>query len=357
MAARKPGRFAMPRIGGPLPEAEGPRRPGPMAAAGRDSAEALTRLAEEQAEARRRNADDADAWRSAQADGRVLRRLPLAAVDAASLPRDRLGLDAVAQADAMEELKASIRERGQREPIEVWEEAGEDGAPVFRLATGWRRLEALRQLHAETGEDRFAAVLARVAPAAPRAARYLAMVEENAVREDVSFAEMAHVALAMARDPEAGVADAGEAVNRLYAALHKVKRSNIRRFVELLEAAGDLLPAPQEIPKNLGAEAARAIQADPRALAALRAGLRGAQDAAAQNAALAEAVRGRPAAIAAPGRTVAPGATLRVATSAGELRVTARDGELRLRGAVDFAGLPRERLAAAVAALGAALEE
>lgn len=364
MSVRKPGRFAMPRISAPVtPEGDptAARRPGPMAVAGRDSAEALTRLAEEQAETRRRNADEADAFRTARAEGRVLRRIPVAAVRTDTLPRDRMALETVSQSAEMDELKASIRARGQREAIEVWVVGDESQPAEYHLKTGWRRLEALRQLYAETGEERFATALARVTRGEQdRAGQYVAMVEENAIREDVSFAEMAHVAIAMANDPCASVASAEEAVNRLYGALHKVKRSNIRRFVELLQAVGDALPSPRDVPKNLGADVARAIQQDATSVQALRAALSGASDAASQNAALAAFLaRGDLAPIegwnAAQARRPSAGRR-KFEFHVGGLKVTARSGELRLRGDADFTELSRERLEAAIAAFSKALD-
>lgn len=355
------GRFSLPRIGQVLADPpEAGRRVGPMAVAGRESAEALTRLAEEQTEQRRRNADDAAVFRRAKAAGEVLERLPLGAVESRSLPRDRLDLDAVAQSESMEELKASIRSRGQREAIEVWPV----GQGIYELKTGWRRLEALRQLYLETGEERFATVLARVmeAGAEVRALLYVDMVEENIIREDVSFAELAHVAVAMARDPAAGVADADEAVNRLYGSLHKSKRTIIRRFVALLDAVGDLLPVPQAIPKHLGAEAARLLGAGREHAAGLRQRLAGVTDAVAQNEALADfiaAEAGAPAPsraeVVARGRRETARARQKFEFHHQGMKVTARPGEVRIRSDEDFAELPRERLEAAVAAFRAAL--
>jgi ParB family chromosome partitioning protein len=351
----KGGRFALPKIGA-APLDAGARRAGPMAVAGRESAEALTRLAEEQAEQRRRNAEEAEAWRRAVRVGLVLERLPLDVVRAQSLPRDRLDLDGVARADAMEELKASIRARGQREAIEVWQVAG----GFYELKSGWRRLEALRQLHAETGDERYSTVLARVVGGAmDRAGLYIDMVEENAVREDVSFAELAHVAIAMAKDPLSGVSNPFEAVNRLYGALHKSKRAVIRRFVELLVAAGDLLPVPQAIPKHVGADAARCLGVAGERRPVLRRMLAEAVDAETQNAALAAFV--------ASGETAeAPVASPAVARSKGGerqkfefhhagMKVTARVGEVRIRCDEDFVDMPHDRLEAAVAAFRAAL--
>ncbi len=198
------------------------RSPGPMGAAVRDAAENLQEVTEAKVEQRRRNAEDAKSFRTAQDEGRVLVRLPLSDIATDDLPRDRLELDVVAASDEMEELKASIRERGQKEPIEVY--LGVDGR--YQLKKGWRRLTALSQLYGETGEAQFATVIARVeAGQADRILRYVDMVEENVVREDLTFAEMAQVAIIAAQDDGVEEADPSELVNRLYGALHKTKRS------------------------------------------------------------------------------------------------------------------------------------
>jgi ParB family chromosome partitioning protein len=359
----KGGRFALPRIGqGPSEVPEASRKAGPMAVAGRESAEALTRLAEEQAEQRRRNAEDAEAFRKVKRAGDVLERLPLDVVQTRSLPRDRLDLATVARSDPMDELKASIRSRGQREAIEVWPV----GNGIYELKTGWRRLEALRQLRAETGEARFATVLARVMPAGSeiRSLLYIDMVEENIIREDVSFAELAHVAIMMARDPMSGVANPDEAVNRLYGSVQKIKRSTIRRFVELLRAAGGALPVPQAIPKHLGAEAARLLGPIGEHAPRLRQLLDGAKDAAAQNAALETFIAERTAPpTPVPTESVAAEPARKGGTPGRQkfefhhegMKVTARPGEVRIRCAEDFVDMPRDRLEAAVAAFRAAL--
>lgn len=358
----KSGRFTMPKIAAPLGSATSPddarRKPGPMAVAGRESAEAVTRIVEEQTEQRRRNAEDAEAWREARSDGLVLVRLPIDRVNADSLPRDRMALEAVAASEEMEELKASIRARGQREAIEVFE--AEPG--VYQLKSGWRRLEALRQLLAETGDARFGRVVAKIdGSGGDRIGLYVGMVEENAIREDVSFAEMAHVALAMAQDALTPVETAEQAVSLLYGALNKVKRSNIRRFVDLLEMVGDVLPEPRAVPKNLGAEAARILAADCGRLAALREALERAGTAEAQNAALQALVEQRQGARgdgggAGPSRGRVD-ARQKYEFHHAEMKVTARRGEVRIKGRKDFASMPREKLEAAVAAFRAALED
>ena len=96
------------------------RQPGPMGAAVRDVAENLQEATEAKIEQRRRNAEDAKTFRQAQGEGRVLYQIDLSEIFTDDLPRDRLALEEVAQSDEMEELKSSIRERGQREPVEVY---------------------------------------------------------------------------------------------------------------------------------------------------------------------------------------------------------------------------------------------
>jgi ParB family chromosome partitioning protein len=193
------------------------RRSGPMGAAGREVGESLAAATEAQVEARRRNAADARAFRAAQEGGLVLSRVPLDDIRVDDLPRDRMALDDVATSDEMDELKASIRARGQREPIEVYRDA--EGR--LQLKKGWRRLTALRLLHAETGEARFAEAVCRIdGSAAARVELFIDMVEENAVREDLSFAEMAQLAIAATRDPACGFASYDDAIRRLYDSLH-----------------------------------------------------------------------------------------------------------------------------------------
>jgi ParB family chromosome partitioning protein len=157
---------------------------------------------------------DARAFRATQEGGLVLSRVPLDDIRVDDLPRDRMALDDVATSDEMDEPKASIRVRGQREPIEVYRDA--EG----RLQL-WRRLTALRSLYAETGEARFAGAVCRSdGSAAARVELCIDMVEENAVREDLSFAEMAQLAIAATRDPACGFASYDDAIRRLYDSLH-----------------------------------------------------------------------------------------------------------------------------------------
>src|SRR5919106_7042327 len=81
--------------------------------------------------------------------------IPLDAIDEAALTRDRAALDPVAQS----ELSASIAVSGLRIPIEVFELAEPDGDRRYGLISGFRRLAALRELHAAAlDKERYAAI-------------------------------------------------------------------------------------------------------------------------------------------------------------------------------------------------------
>ena len=326
------------------------RAPGPMGTAVRDVAETVQEATEAKVEQRRRNAEDAKLYRSAQEDGLLLVHLPIAEISTDDLPRDRIALEQVAQSDEMEELKASIRERGQKEPIEVY--CGSDGR--YQLKKGWPRLTAITQLLTETGEERFAQIVARVeAGQGDRVLRYIDMVEENVVREDLTFAEMAQVAITAAQDPEVDETDPAALVLRLYGALHKVKRSYIRSFVFLLVSLGDDLKWPKAVSRNLGVAVARSIHSVAQA-DALRGKLSGCATPEAQNDVL-TAFLEQGDAPAEPAAPEPPSPKQKFEFYVGQTKVTARQGELRLVSDVDFAGTPRSRLEEAVKAFHDAL--
>ncbi|KNG92170.1 ParB/RepB/Spo0J family partition protein [Pseudaestuariivita atlantica] len=324
------------------------RSVGPMGAAVREVAESLTQSTEAKVEQRKQNAEDAKSWRAAQEDGRVLERVPLDDVDASDLPRDRLELEAVAASDEMEELKASIRERGQKEPVELYV----DRFGGLQLKKGWRRLTALRQLFAETRDDAYATILARIdRGSADRINHYVDMVEENVVREDLTFAEMAQVCIAAAQDDFVDGYNAEDMVLRLYGALHKMKRSYIRSFVFLLENLGDDLKWPKSVARNLGVDVARRLR-DGGDIEGLREALRAASDIPAQIRALEAVLK--------PDRPAPKDgdkAREKFEFHVGEMKVTARQGECRIVARADFASLPRDQLERAIKAFQDVLDE
>lgn len=188
----------------------------------------------------------------ARASGRLVLRLALDQIEENHLARDRIAADPQDMAD----LVASIRARGQQMPIEVVAL----GKGRYGLISGWRRLRALRHLQAETGEDRFAHILAL--PRAPEsmAEAYRAMVEENEIRADLSYYERARIAALAAG---AGVyPDARAAIAGLFSAASRSKRSKIGSFLSIWQALDGRLGFGPAIPERLGLQLARAIEGD-----------------------------------------------------------------------------------------------
>jgi len=206
-----------------------------------------------------------EAMETARAEGRLVQALPLDAVEAGHLLRDRLPPDPASSpttANAVSEdasaLLESLRQRGQQVPIEVRDMGPDHPGPRYGLISGWRRLMALRQLHVETGEDRFATVLAVLRRPETAAEAYVAMVEENEIRVGLSYYERARVA---ARAAETGVfEDASAAIDVLFSTASKAKRSKIRSFVRIYEALEDWLAYPSAIPERLGLKLAKALE-------------------------------------------------------------------------------------------------
>jgi ParB family chromosome partitioning protein len=197
--------------------------------------------------------------RQARDSGRMVLDLPLSSVKATHLQRDRMHMDP----EEMASLETSIRNRGQQMPIEVV--ALPNGQ--YGLISGARRLAALTALHAETG-DRFGSIQALLRPFEDAPEAYLAMVEENEIRADLSFYERGRLAHEAAR---LGVFDsAATAVKVLFQHAPAPKRSKILSFVALHQALGDALRFPEAIPEKLGLALVKALQGNPDRIQQLR---------------------------------------------------------------------------------------
>jgi ParB family chromosome partitioning protein len=336
-------------------------RRSPMAAAVRETADSLRARGETEARIRAENDALAHEHVRLKRAGLVLDMVPTDRVEADKLIRDRApGPDA-----DLAELKASILAIGLSNPIRV--EARADGR--YELIQGWRRLRAFIELEGEHRDGRFTHIPAGiVGPGDAIRTSYRRMVDENMVRKDVSFAEMARLAQAYAADAATGCPDVDAAVTALFGSAGYQKRSYIRAFAELLDRIGDALAHPQALGRNLGLDIRRALETDPAAERRLRAALAGAPGRdAAEEAALLRAALGtgaRPAAASPADQDDAPKprpqrararTTLRLATSYGEMRCVATDGRLELLGPTDFAAVDPRRLETAVAGLLGAL--
>ncbi len=332
------------------PEPQGRR--GPMAAAISENADALRERASAEAAIRAENDRLAHEHVRLKKAGLITDLIPLERIRTDKLTRDR----SATTDPELEELKASIRAIGLSNPIRV--EAVDDG---YELIQGFRRLAAYRALHAETGDDAYARIpAALVAGGEALEALYRRMVDENLVRRDISFAEMAQLALAYADDPGTDVDNVEDAVARLYASAARQKRSYIRHFASVLRALESRLRFPEAIPRKLGLDLEKRLS-DPGFATRLKARLAAAFPATAEQElevlryAAKTGLATRPASARA-GRSAAK-TTLRCTVPAGTVRCAARDGKVELTMARDFSSIDRHRLEAAVAAFMAQLDD
>lgn len=235
---------------------------------------------------------------AAEEQGRVIKTIPIADIRLDELNRDRMVIDE----GEMETLKASIAERGQQTPVEVLRIPG-----GFGLISGLRRIMALEAL----GRQEVLALIRR-----PEGAQdaYLAMVEENEIRADLSFYERANIAVTATGS---GVyPTAKRAIAELFAHTTSAKRSKIGKFVVLRDTLGKALNFPAAIPEKLGLDLAAAIEADRALAKRISDTLRNnpPADAAAERATLERALRagkGQGAARTAKPRQIAPGVALK----------------------------------------------
>lgn len=250
--------------------------------------------------------DLAETLRTAREGGSLVLDLALPEIDERHLARDRLPVPG--EDEELASLKASLAAHGQRMPIEVMRL--ENRPHPYGLLSGLRRLTALRELHAETGEARFATVRALIRRPESPAAAYLAMVEENEIRSGLSYYERARLAALTA---DMGVFESERAaLLGLFGAASRARRSKIGSFIAIYRALGGSLRFPTALPERLGLKLAEALKmhgAEPF-LAALEEGEPASP--AEEQAALAAALRRAAAKPPSPGEalTIRPGLTL-----------------------------------------------
>jgi len=232
-----------------------PTRRGPMAAAIVDNSESLKerRVLEEQI--RIENDKLAHEHVRLKELGLVMTLIGIDQIDCDKLTRDRnITLDL-----ELDDLVASIKEIGLSNPIHA--ERTENGR--YELIQGLRRLEAYRQLWAETDDPKFAQIPVAIVPDGDELeVSYRMMVDENLVRKDISFAEMAELARSYASNPATSETNVDKAVSSLFKTASYQKRSYIRAFAELLDLIGDGIKYPQLLSRNLGLDLRRALEDD-----------------------------------------------------------------------------------------------
>lgn len=195
------------------------------------------------------NSVDAEAWRQAVGQGRVISDLALDLIELHYIMRDRI----LVEASELEELKTSIRTHGMRLPIEVV--AMENGR--YGLISGWRRVTVLHQLQ-EEDPAAWATVKAIIRPPYEAAELYTAMVEENELRSQVTPYERGRIAVIAAS--QGAFADTDSAIDTIFAAASKAKRSKIRSFAFVHDELGDMLKFPTDLSERNGLRLAYALR-------------------------------------------------------------------------------------------------
>ncbi|MCV6594979.1 MAG: ParB N-terminal domain-containing protein [Silicimonas sp.] len=340
----------------PEVKSEGLRK-GPMASAIAENAEALQARKSAAEQIRDENDALAHEYVALREAGQVVDTIPLDQVHTDLLVRDRL---LEVEDSELQDLVTSIRDIGLSNPIRVVARPGGDG---YELVQGYRRLSAYRQLHGAEGQGGWAQIPALILSEAPdTAGLYRRMVDENIVRKDLSFAEMAHVAQVYLADPSTEAADLSAAVAALFQSAPYSKRSYIRSFAALLDTLGSALRFPTEVPRALGVSLARLLKDQPDLVAAIRSELaRLATHTAETELALLRgfvdregAGAGKPYGAAAPekrGRRARTKTTFHIKSAAGQIKCTAAQGRLEIKADRDFSSIERTRLEAAIASL------
>ncbi|WP_108862146.1 ParB N-terminal domain-containing protein [Ruegeria sp. Alg231-54] len=335
---------------GKVPDKVLEKRRGPMAAAISENADALRNQQSTEETIRSENDRLAHELVRLRSEGLVTEHVVLSDVVTGKLTRDRkAGPDA-----ELDELKDSIRDIGLSNPIRL--ERRTDGR--FDLIQGMRRLSAYRALHEETGDDIYAKIPAGISNASDINDSYRRMVDENLIRKDISFSEMGALARAYAEDPANECPEVDKAVAILFKSASYTKRSYIRSFASLLMMLDKVLMHPNEIPRNLGVELKRKLNANPGLIRQV------------STAVLTEPDRDGPREIAilrtfietdrstakkpapsASGKTRRAKTTFQVSGRAGVAKCSASSGRIELRYDLDFTRVDRAKLEKAIATL------
>jgi len=351
MSKRRMFDIDFPEGAAPEPAPSTEARRGPMASAISENADALRVRSETETAIRVENDRLAHEHVRLKKEGLITDLIALDAIHTTKLTRDR----STDTDPDLEGLMASIQAIGLSNPIRV--EAEDDG---YQLVQGYRRLSAYRALYARTGDEAFARIPAGlVAHGEALEALYRRMVDENLVRRDISFGEMAQLALSYAADPETACESVEDAVAELYASANRQKRVYIRHFATLLEQTRGKLNFPQIIPRALGLQLEKKLSSVEGAPAVLRQMLNVHPHSTAEieldllRTFLARHIGAKPDL---PAPKVSAKTTFRTRVPAGTVRCAARNGKVELSLDRDFTAIDRTRLDAAVTAFFKALD-
>ena len=192
---------------------------------------------------------DAEKLRAAEEAGLIIQEVPLDQINTNDLVRDRTVMDQ----GEFDELLTAIQMNGLRLPVEVYK-GGEGG---YELISGYRRLMAFRNLH-KRFPDAYGTIKTIVRPPRDMATSFMAMVEENEIRANLSHYERGRIAVLAAR--QGAFPSTDDAVAKLFLAASKSKRSKVRSFAEVFACLGDVLKFPEDLTERRGLRIAAAIR-------------------------------------------------------------------------------------------------
>jgi ParB family transcriptional regulator, chromosome partitioning protein len=235
------------------------RAAAPIAQVAADTADAYEAGTTEERAARARDSAEAQRFRDADAAGLIIFEIPLDAIEPLSMQRDRTVLDQ----EAMDELEHSISANGLRMPIEVYSLKSAPSGRQYGLLSGYRRLIAQQNLYARTGDARFKAIKAVLRDPNQMGGAFVAMVEENEIRQDLSHYERGRIAAIAAQ--QGAFASTEDAVAQMFAAASKAKRSKIRSFAMIFEELGDMLEFSENMREKDGLRLAAGLRAGAEA--------------------------------------------------------------------------------------------
>ena len=331
---------------------------GPMATAIGENADALKARKEAADAIRQENDALAHELVALREAGHVVAFIPLEEVHTSMLVRDRMpGED-----EELEELVTSIRELGLSNPIRVMERP--DGAG-YELVQGFRRWSAYKTLSADKVSGDWSKIPALVMKGdTDIEGLYRRMVDENVIRKDLSFAEMAYAAQNFAADKQTEAGTLKDAVAALFQSAPYSKRNYIRTFAFLLDELSGFLQYPTKIPRALGINLAKELKANPAAIEVLKDTLEDAGERTAEqeqeilqyfatngSPGLDEELPFEVAKEQRPKKTANTKTTFHIKSRAGQVKCTAAQGRLEIKVDRDFSSIDRARLEQAVADL------
>ncbi|WP_424944882.1 ParB/RepB/Spo0J family partition protein [Aliiroseovarius crassostreae] len=205
-------------------------------------------------EAIAKDSADAQRLREAEAKGLVMREVPLEQIDLEDMIRDRVTVDEV----ELEELKASIATNGLRLPVEVYALKTPKEQCIYGVVSGYRRILAIKALHAQSGDKKFATVKALIKPIDTVPEAFVAMVEENEVRSQLSHFERGRIAVVSTQNGAFETIE--DAVRQLFASASKAKRSKVRSFAQVFEDLGDLMRYAEQLTEKQGLRLASTLR-------------------------------------------------------------------------------------------------